>query len=309
MGEGRPHDAVNLVESAAHEGTEEALLALAEWRLFGVLGKRDVALAHRLLERASAAGSIEARRIRACLIANGTGTAPDPEAAAALLAEVAERDPASKLQLDLLAAMAAPEEAVDLPSETICANPSIRLIRGLLSQAECQHICSAANPYLQPSFVIDPRSGRAVPNPIRSSFGTNFGPTQEDLVINAVVRRIAAATGTSANCGEPLHVLRYTPGQQYRPHHDALANAANQREWTVLLYLNSEYEGGETHFPEADVAIKGRTGDALVFRNIDDCHRPNPRARHAGLPPRSGSKWLATRWIRQSAFDPWNEQT
>ena len=32
---------------------------------------------------------------------------------------------------------------------------------------------------------------------------------------------IAAASGTDKEWGEPLTILRYQPGQQYRPHHDA----------------------------------------------------------------------------------------
>ena len=38
------------------------------------------------------------------------------------------------------------------------------------------------------------------------------------------------------------------PGQEYRPHFDAIGNADNQRVLTFLVYLNDDYEGGETDF-------------------------------------------------------------
>jgi prolyl 4-hydroxylase len=105
--------------------------------------------------------------------------------------------------------------------------------------------------------------------------------------------------------GEPLMILRYAPGQEYRLHSDAIAGAANQRTMTVLLYLNQGFAGGETHFPELDITIVPRGGEALLFDNLLVDGRPDPRARHAGKPVRAGTKWLATRWIRQRSVDPW----
>jgi prolyl 4-hydroxylase len=133
----------------------------------------------------------------------------------------------------------------------------------------------------------------------------SFGPVEEDLVVRALNRRLATATGTEPTQGEPLHILRYAPGPEYKPHLDALPAVANQRHWTALVYLNSGYAGGETAFPELDLAVRGEPGDALVFRNVDAAGRPDPRTRHAGRPVTAGAKWLATRWIRQSAYDPW----
>ena len=164
-----------------------------------------------------------------------------------------------------------------------------------------------AEPDLQPSFVVDPATGGRMPHPVRTSFGTSYGPTQEDLVVNRLNRRIAAATGTRAEAGEPLHILRYTPGQEYKPHLDAIPGIANQRVLTVLVYLNDGYAGGETDFPELGISVGGAMGDALMFRNLTPDGRADPRTRHSGLPVTSGTKWLATRWIREAAHDPWDE--
>jgi prolyl 4-hydroxylase len=148
-------------------------------------------------------------------------------------------------------------------------------------------------------------SGGQMPHPTRTSSGMNFDPTMEDAVVHQINRRIAAVTATDVLCGEPLHVLRYAPGQEYRPHLDAIPGAGNQRVWTALVYLNQDFAGGETRFDLLGLAFRGSAGDALVFRNADREGNPDLRLRHAGVPVTAGVKWLASRWIRALPHDPW----
>jgi prolyl 4-hydroxylase len=129
-----------------------------------------------------------------------------------------------------------------------------------------------------------------------------FGVYAEDLVVNALNRRIAALSGTGIDQGEPLQLLRYRPGGEYKPHMDALPAEPNQRILTVLVYLSDDYEGGETAFPNAGLSFRGRTGDALLFRNTGADGRPDPLSLHAGLPVARGIKYLASRWIRANRF-------
>ena len=295
----RRDEAVALVQKAAGEGDAEACFALANWRLYGLGVPRDPEAAHPLLARAAAAGHVEAARLRAGLTGNGTGVPADPARARAMLEALAASDAISARQLALLDA-AHPRET---QTETLCDDPPVRLVRGLFSEDECAYLIDLATPALRPSVIVDAATGRAKPDPVRTSEGMNFGPAQEDLVVNALNRRIAAATGTAVECGEPLHVLRYVPGQEYKPHIDALPGTANQRIWTALVYLNGGYAGGETRFEELGISAKGEPGDALVFRNVRDDGSGEPRSRHAGLPVTDGVKWLASRWIRERPFD------
>ena len=55
------------------------------------------------------------------------------------------------------------------------------------------------------------------------------------------------------------------------------------------------------------ITVTPRGGDALLFFNTLADGRADPATRHAGLPVRSGAKWLATRWIRARPLDPWNQ--
>jgi prolyl 4-hydroxylase len=299
---GRVADGIALVGKLSEEGDPEACFILANWRLWGFYGERDLAQCHALLERAGQAGFVEASRLRAILTANGTGRPSDVVAATQMLRELAPGDPDSARQLELLDLMD-PGSRGGLETETLSDDPPIRLLRNLLSVEECRYLMDKAQPALRPSMIIDPNTKRPVPNPVRTSSGMNFDPSLEDLVVHAINRRIAAATETPVECGELLHVLQYRPGEQFRPHLDSIPGAANQRHWTALVYLNEGYEAGGTVFTELGVEAKGGVGDCLIFRNSIE-GASDPRTRHAGRPVTSGVKWLASRWIRQQPVDP-----
>ncbi|HEY0626532.1 MAG TPA: 2OG-Fe(II) oxygenase [Allosphingosinicella sp.] len=140
-------------------------------------------------------------------------------------------------------------------------------------------------------------------NPVRTSDGMAFPLMLENPAVHALNRRLAAASGTQVTQGEPLQILRYSPGQEYKAHVDALPVGTNQRILTMLVYLNEDYAGGETKFLETGLGFKGRTGDALLFRNASADGRPDPMARHAGLPVTRGQKLIASRWIRAKPLD------
>jgi prolyl 4-hydroxylase len=306
---GRMAEHAALVEQAAAAGEAEALVELAIWRLDGVNGGRDVAAAHALLDQAVALGQIEAIRLKATLVGSGTGGPRDPDRAEQLLRRIEKADPYAAVQIASAKAMRTTAETAQLPVEFLSQSPEIRAIRGLLAPQECRYILWLAEPHLEPSYVLDPRTGQRDPHPVRTSSGMSLGPTAEDRVIQFINARLAQVTGTDPDQGEPLHVLRYLPGQQYRPHVDVLPGISNQRHWTVLVYLNDGYGGGATRFDRAGVEFAGREGDALVFRNVDAAGASDPRTRHAGLPVTEGTKWLATRWIRERRYHPWEEAT
>ena len=121
----------------------------------------------------------------------------------------------------------------------------------------------------------------------------------------AIQRRIAAATHIPVAQGESFSLLHYAPGQQYRLHVDTLPEPCNQRVATCILYLNEGYTGGETYLEANATRFRGRIGDALFFLNVDAAGKPDAQSRHAGLTVAKGTKWIATRWLRASPFDPW----
>jgi prolyl 4-hydroxylase len=180
--------------------------------------------------------------------------------------------------------------------------PQVTVFENFVTDAERTYLKTKLAAALTPSVVVDPSTGRMVPHPIRSSDGAAFGVFDEDMVVHAINRRIAAASGTRAAAGEPLQMLRYRPGGEYRAHSDALPGEGNQRLLTMIVYLSDGYSGGETHFPRTGLTFPGRAGDALLFRNVTDDGRPDPLTLHAGLPVTRGEKLIATRWIRKDVF-------
>jgi prolyl 4-hydroxylase len=198
------------------------------------------------------------------------------------------------------------ENARQAKRELLSTDPHIELVKHVLLPDECAYLIRRGEPLLKPSLVYDPATPEGKPDPIRTSHGAAFLPHDADLVIQRINRRLAVASGTDERQGEALYVMRYTPGQQYRPHHDALPGLKTPRIRTAIAYLNSGYEGGATDFPDLSISVQGEPGDVLVFQNTDPQGRPHPRMRHAGQPVTRGVKWIATRWIRGAPHDPYD---
>ena len=299
---GQAQNAVNLLGTAASKGDPDALLMLAELCLVGQVVHRDLPLSRDLFHRAAAAGSQAGAAVYRAFVANGTGAPPDWAQAVELLKSAANTDPFASRELALISGMnlgpdGAPLDTFD--GELLSPAPEVRMFRGIFSPAECDFLMDEAERRLSPSVVIDPQTRQLVPNPVRTSEGASFPLAVENPAIHALNRRLAAASRTDVAQGEPLQVLKYSAGQEYRPHFDAIDGADNQRILTFLVYLNDDFDGGETFFVSSGLKVKGRKGDGLLFRNADESGRLDPNGQHAGLPPTNGVKFLASRWIRQ----------
>lgn len=284
----------------------DALFEAATARLRGDGGARDLAGARELFRRAGGEGRVDAAIVYANLLAAGVGGPRDWPGALRLLAALAEVDPRSRRELERVEAMAlsAGGDPLAIPEgEAVCAAPAILFFSGLFSTDECAFLSAAAAPMLQPAVVVDPASGRQRPDPVRVCDGAGFPWPLENPAIHALNRRLAAASGTEPEQGEPLQVLRYRPGGEYRPHFDAIPGFDNQRSMTFLVWLNEDYEGGETFFPTPGLRLKGRTGDAILFRNTGADGARDPASGHAGLPVTAGEKRIASRWIRARPFE------
>ena len=303
----RPADAVALLEEGGRAGDAACWVELATWHLGGSIIPRDLARCRECFRLAGEGGHDQARSIYISLLANGTGGPAEWSSAVGELREFGSHNADAARQVMLLEAMALGSggEPGPLPAPHVLSeSPKALLFSGLLSEDECRYLVDRALPLLQPSAIVDPATGRMRPHPIRTSEGAAFPWIDENPVIHAINRRIAAASASEVRAGEPLQVLRYRPGQEYRPHHDAVPGTDNQRVLTMLVYLNDGYAGGETVFFANGLKVRGAPGDALLFRNALDDGTPDPAAQHAGLPVTSGEKLIASRWIRQRAFGP-----
>jgi prolyl 4-hydroxylase len=298
-------DAAALLAAEAKAGDPSALHELAEWSISGDIIPRDLARARALLASAAAAGDDQSGLLHASFLASGTGGPADWPGALAALRAIAPRDARASRQIEMLSSMALDAEGspASLPMpEPLSNQPDAGVARCFLTPAEAEYLAAIASPFLQPSQVVDERTGQTIPHPVRRSDGAMFGVRLEDAVVTAINRRIAALTDTGYDQGEPLQLLRYRRGNEYRAHLDTLPGEPNQRLFTVIVYLTEGYDGGETVFPRTGLSVKGQLGDALVFRNLTLGDRPDPLTQHAGLPVTRGEKIIATRWIRIDRF-------
>lgn len=302
------HGAAALLKQAEQAGDPLAARELALWCLTGQVVRRDLAASRALFRRAADLGDSYSASVSRAFIAGGVGGPAEWPRAIALLREAVLNDREVAAQLGLIEGMdldatGAPRGTFE--SEILSQAPEVRLFPKLFSPAECAYLIDVATPALRPSVVVDPHTGQQVPNPIRTSTAAAFPFIDENPAIHALNRRLAAASDTNVRAGEPLQVLRYAPGEQYRQHSDALPDVApnQQRVLTFLVYLDDDYEGGETSFPAVGLKVRGRTGDGLLFRNASADGTPDPRGVHAGLPVTRGVKHLASRWIRAAPLN------
>lgn len=329
---GRREEANRWLTAAAAGGEPEALYTLATRQMHTRAGA--VAAAPRLSD-AAAKGSPSAARLVAVMQALGIGFPQDDAAAIEAVRRLAEngagparREIGALLVLQFkddpdgaaLLMGAAPRDWKDVarrltltpPSpaapERLSDSPGVSVVRDVIPCAVCDYVIAHSTPRLGPAMVYDPRGTGMMRDPLRSSAAASLSPLDLDLALIAVNRAIAAAAGLPESQGEFLSVMRYRPGEQYRPHYDIIPAGPDfdrngQRVKTALLYLNEGYEGGETEFLTPGLKVKGRTGDIVVFSNVLADGRGDPATRHAGLPVTAGEKWLASKWFRERNFD------
>jgi prolyl 4-hydroxylase len=303
---GRDAEALLIVNQLAAQGDPDALFTLADVHWRGQVVPRNLARGLELFRQAADAGNAMATRAYTNLLANGFAGRRDWRGALKRLAEEARGDRRRAQMLALIKRMDLTPEGDPraLPERrALSESPEVGLFPRLLTAGECDHLVEVAEPSFEPSMV----HGIDAPDyldPVRTSDGSAMHALIEDPAIHALIRRLAAAAGVAPDQAEPLLILRYRPGDQYRNHFDFLPGAENQRLVTALVYLNEGYEGGETAFVKTGLRVKGRKGDAIVFRNITADRRADPMAEHAGLPVARGVKLLASLWMRERRYLP-----
>ena len=174
------------------------------------------------------------------------------------------------------------------------------------------------------SGVVDNDTGKSKKSEVRTSTGTFFA-RGDDEVVTRIEKRVAAVTMIPLENQEGMQVLHYRDGQKYEPHYDYFHDALNQRPemggqrvMTVLMYLSTPVEGGETVFPDATdgkvtgpewsecarkgFASKAVKGDAVMFYSLTPDGSLDKSSLHGSCPTTKGDKWSATKWIHVGAF-------
>lgn len=315
--------AVDLLAGAAAGGHPAAMRELASLAFVGGVAADNAA---RLLSAAASKGDW----IAAVLGLRLGGVFTESEAGALLSRLHASRAPLlegfgpvaraailapSRVEIETLAKIAkAPRERAPGRGILNARLPRIESIKGALSPFECDYLICVSAPLLTPSAVVDHEQGAAKQEIYRTSDGAAIGIVDLDLALFVLWKKLASLAGAPVCNAELLGLLRYRPGQEYKPHHDFLpeddrdyseVRRTGQRSHTLLVALNDRYEGGETHFPKLGVSWRGARGEALHFENTDAKGAPIRDSLHAGAPVRAGEKWLLSLWLRENRFWLW----
>lgn len=192
----------------------------------------------------------------------------------------------------------------------------IRLLHNFLSVRECDHLIEIASSKLVKSTTMSYENGTSVDTPsVRNSMQA-FIDIGSNKTVSTIEDRIAAILPYPKEYGEDLQVVRYLPGQYYKPHYDYFnpdypgmqdtLEKYGQRVLTVLMYLNEPDEGGETVFPQLMLTIKPKRGTALLFYNAFSDGTLNTNTQHGGSPVIRGEKWIANKWIREKRYAGWS---
>jgi prolyl 4-hydroxylase len=200
--------------------------------------------------------------------------------------------------------------------DIIKAEPKIFIFKNLYTPEECDAILNSGITF-EPALGYDGTTKKSIQSEWRTCHThydreNRFGLTDRNY---KVVKPFFWFLDefTTENLEEP-QIQRYDVGQEFKPHEDFFTHPGihedpNDRIATLIVYLNDDFEGGETYFTKLDIRIVPKQGAALFFdyKYIFDL---NMKTQHAGLPIISGQKWIATSWIRgrryNSSEDPNN---
>jgi prolyl 4-hydroxylase len=168
---------------------------------------------------------------------------------------------------------------------------SLHYLHAFLSEEECTHLIELSHGQFSRSTTY---SGISASRTSHSASLSRYNP-----VVAAVRQRVMELTGTkSSRCIQGPSVVRYEPGQQFKPHYDSRLEDDEDghppREFTVFVYLNTmpPDAGGETEFTQIGVKFTPKAGDALFWRNHKDRFTESfKESMHAGRPPLSGVKY------------------
>src|SRR4051812_4355083 len=194
------------------------------------------------------------------------------------------------------------EGALQIPSHDL----DIFIVREFLDRGDCETLVAAIDAHRVPSKLLSPTADPE----FRTSESCNLDP--KDPFVRKIERKIAGLLGIDRANGETIQGQRYAPGQRFKLHHDffdrdqpyweEMNRSGGQRTWTAMIFLNQPEAGGETAFPKANIKVTPRTGNMLVWNNLNIIGEPNYFSLHEGMPVDEGVKYIITKWHRER---PW----
>ncbi len=189
-------------------------------------------------------------------------------------------------------------------AETGRAPRSIHVINDFLSPADCKRFLRFAEKQKRSWLtVVDSIKGGKRTykrDPGRVTQHVALGKRQamaNEWIYKACREKLGLHIQQPAEWFEAPHLLRYGPDGKYTLHSDAEHFDIKHkrfyrfidRDFSMLIYLNDDYEGGELSFPWLQYQYRPKAGDLVFFPS-------NHVFSHESLPIRSGTKYALVSW-------------
>ncbi len=174
-------------------------------------------------------------------------------------------------------------------------------IDDFLDKSECRYIIRKIRSKLRPSKLSTPDADKF----FRTSKTCDL-VTLNDNIIQSIDDKICNLLQIEKDLSEPIQGQYYEVGQEFKPHTDFFedhelqnnSGALGQRSYTVMIYLNSTEQGGETTFPLIDEEFFPSEGKAVIWCNLNPDMSPNNFSMHHAKRVRKGYKAIITKWFR-----------
>lgn len=200
------------------------------------------------------------------------------------------------------------ERAYDAEIAAKPGNKIVRIIDDFLTKEECDYVIQLADGHFDRSKVL---TDAQTEHYTRTSYSASL-KYPDDIMLNSIRQKSAQLIEMPEPNFEPFQVVAYAIGQEFQNHFDTFhadlpvgrehIARGGQRKYTMLVYLNDEFEGGATHFPNLDRIVQPKQGRVLIFDNLDEQGIPVEAALHAGLPVFKGKKYAMNMWVRTGAY-------
>jgi hypothetical protein len=188
------------------------------------------------------------------------------------------------------------------------ANPNlnnVRVVDNFLTASECQYIIDISTPLFQRSMFL--YGDKKVLDPKRTSYSAELHVFPEDEVLNGIRKKASELINVPEDHFEFFQCVSYDKKQEIDHHYDTfdpkseggkkIFAEGGQRKYTILAYLNDDFEGGATYFPDLDYMVQPKKGSVVIFNNLDENGNVLPCAWHGGLPVTTGRKFAANLWV------------
>ena len=166
----------------------------------------------------------------------------------------------------------------------------------LFSKQECSNFIMYARPFLEKSKIHTLIS----PSSVLSKRRTSSSCVIRHNAITDKIKTIAETlTGFPIGHMENTQVVQYKQGQMFDFHYDTSSEKtipAWSRVATVMVYLNDNFEGGETEFKHIKARIRPEQGKVVLFWSALDGNII-PESLHRGNKITKGTKWLVNQWV------------